>query len=128
MDPQQRITLEAVWHALEDAGIAPGRIKGSNTGAFIGVSSSDYSLLLHKHTEEAIQAQYSTGSAHSVLVNRISYLLDIHGPSEPIDTACSSSLIAIHRAVENIRSGNCDMAIAGGVGALLSPELTISGY
>jgi len=126
MDPQHRITLEAVYQALEDAGIASDDIKGSNTGAFIGVSSSDYSLLINQQPHLAAQAQYSSGSAHSILVNRISYLLDIHGPSEPIDTACSSSLIAIHRAVENIRNGHCDLAIAGGVNALLSPELTLS--
>ena len=107
MDPQQRITLEATYHALEDAGLTRKSIKGSNTGVFIGVSGSDYTLLLNKHTNDFIQAQYATGNAHSVLVNRISYLLDIHGPSEPIDTACSSSLIAIHKAVENIRNGYC---------------------
>ncbi|MGN7997308.1 beta-ketoacyl synthase N-terminal-like domain-containing protein, partial [Chitinophaga sp. 22308] len=126
MDPQQRITLEAVYGALEDAGIAPGSLKGSNTGVFIGVASSDYAGMLRSSPAFSSQAQYATGSAHSVLVNRISYLLDIHGPSEPVDTACSSSLVAIHRAVEHIRNGDCDMAIAGGVNALLSPDLTLS--
>ena len=126
MDPQQRITLEAVWHALEDAGISPRSIRGSKTGVFIGASTSDYSILLNKKTQESSQAQYTTGTVHSVLSNRISYFLDIHGPSEPIDTACSSSLVAIHRAVGDIRSGNSDMAIVGGVNALLSPEFTLS--
>ncbi|RQO64205.1 hypothetical protein DBR43_33120, partial [Pedobacter sp. KBW06] len=126
MDPQQRITLEAVYHALEDAGIAREALKGSNAGVFIGVSSSDYATLIHQQPVLASQAQSPIGTAFSVLVNRISYLLDIHGPSEPIDTACSSSLIAIHKAVENIRNGHCDMAIAGGVNAMLSPELTAS--
>lgn len=126
MDPQQRITLEAVYNALEDAAIPARQIKGSKTGVFIGVSSSDYSSLITKHTDLATQAQFSTGWAHSVLANRISYWLDIHGPSQPIDTACSSSLIAIHRAVECIQNGHCEMAIAGGVNALISPELTLS--
>ncbi|WP_233603296.1 SDR family NAD(P)-dependent oxidoreductase [Pedobacter sp. KBW06] len=126
MDPQQRITLEAVYTALEDAGLSVNALKGTNTGTFIGVSSLDYSVLINKKSDLSGDALFSTGAAHSVLVNRISYLLDIHGPSEPIDTACSSSLIAIHKAVENIRNGHCDMAIAGGVNAMLSPELTLS--
>ncbi|KAA1246068.1 SDR family NAD(P)-dependent oxidoreductase [Aquimarina sp. RZ0] len=126
MDPQQRMILESVYQALEDACISTTQIKGSNTGVFVGVASSDYSLLLSDQTDLVSQAQYPTGSSHSVLVNRISYLLDLHGPSEPVDTACSSSLIAIHRAVEHIEQGHCDMAIAGGVNALLSPELTLS--
>ncbi|MFP7654375.1 beta-ketoacyl synthase N-terminal-like domain-containing protein [Chryseobacterium proteolyticum] len=126
MDPQQRITLEAVYHALEDAGIATSALRGTNTGTFIGVSAVDYSMLLNNGTDLTSLAQFSTGAAHSILVNRISYLLDIHGPSEPVDTACSSALIAIHRGVEHIRNGHCDMAIAGGVNAILSPELTLS--
>ncbi|MEM6602349.1 MAG: polyketide synthase, partial [Verrucomicrobiota bacterium] len=126
MDPQQRMALESVWHALEDAGIMPQSLKGSDTGIFVGVSSNDYSMLVNRQAEASAQAQFSTGSAHSVLVNRISYLLDLHGPSEPIDTACSSSLIAIHRAVEHLRNGHGKLAIAGGVNALLSPELTLS--
>ncbi|WP_103865513.1 SDR family NAD(P)-dependent oxidoreductase [Aquimarina sp. I32.4] len=126
MDPQQRIILESVYQALEDASIATDEIRGSNTGVFVGVASSDYSLLLTDQLDLISQAQYPTGSSHSVLVNRISYLLDLHGPSEPVDTACSSSLVAIHRAVEHIMNGHCDIAIAGGVNALLSPILTLS--
>jgi len=126
MDPQQRIILESVYHALENANIRPEDIKGSNSGVFIGVSGSDYATLMNGSMELKSQAQYPTGSLHSVLANRISYLLDLHGPSEPIDTACSSSLIAIHRAVECIQNGQCDMAIAGGVNALLSPDLTLA--
>lgn len=125
MDPQQRIVLEAVYHALEDGGISPTAIRGTNTGIFVGVGSSDYSMLF-KGKDVPIQPQAAIGSAHSILVNRISYLLDLHGPSVPIDTACSSSLVAIHQAVEQIRNGHCDMAIAGGVNVLLAPELTIS--
>ena len=125
MDPQQRITLETVYSALEDAGIASNTIKGSNTGVFIGVASSDYSVLLNNKVFSS-EAEFSTGEAYSILANRISYLLDIHGPSEPIDTACSSSLIAIHRAVENIRNGSCNIAIAGGVNAIITPQRTLS--
>lgn len=126
MDPQQRITLETVYAALEDSGMSRDRIKGTSTGVFIGASSHDYSCMVNNQKKLSGQAQSTTGSAHSILANRISYLLDIHGPSEPIDTACSSSLIAIHRAVENIRNGNCDMAIAGGVNAILTPDVTLS--
>ncbi|WP_166923294.1 SDR family NAD(P)-dependent oxidoreductase [Flavobacterium poyangense] len=126
MDPQQRLVLQEVYHALEDAAIAIHTIKGTDTGVFIGVSSSDYSTLLKEQTNQTGMAQFATGSAHSVLVNRLSYIFDLHGPSEPIDTACSSSLIAIHRAAEHIRNGHGTMAIAGGVNAILSPELTLS--
>jgi acyl transferase domain-containing protein/acyl carrier protein len=126
MDPQQRIAIEAVYGAFEDAAIPLSKLKGTNTGIFIGVSSSDYGHLLAKVESNSSQAQYSTGLAHSILTNRISYLLDIHGPSKPIDTACSSSLVAIHQAAASIRNGECEIAIAGGVNALLSPELTLS--
>jgi acyl transferase domain-containing protein/acyl carrier protein/SAM-dependent methyltransferase len=126
MDPQQRITLQSVYSALEDAGIPAGKIKGTDTGVYIGCSSSDYKTLIAANENLSNSTLATTGTSQSVLVNRISYLLDLHGPSEPIDTACSSSLIAIHRAVENIRNGDCEMAIAGGVNALLTPELTLS--
>ncbi|NML68959.1 SDR family NAD(P)-dependent oxidoreductase [Chryseobacterium sp. RP-3-3] len=126
MDPQHRITIEGVYHLFEHAGIAPEQMKGTDTGVFIGVSSADYATLINKEKGLNQYAQYATGNTHSVLVNRISYLFDLHGPSIPIDTACSSSLIAISRAVESIRSGNCSMAVAGGVNIILSPELTLS--
>jgi acyl transferase domain-containing protein/acyl carrier protein len=126
MDPQQRITLELVYHLFENAAIRPEDLKGTDTGVFIGVSSTDYSILLKEHADVVSEAHFSTGYSHAVLANRISYLFDLHGPSEAIDTACSSSLVAIHRAVENIRSGNCSMAVAGGVNALLAPDLTLS--
>ncbi len=126
MDPQQRLVLQEVYHALEDAAISIDDIKGSDTGVFIGVSSSDYNSLLKSQTNQAGMAQFATGSAHSVLVNRISYIFDLHGASEPIDTACSSSLIAIHHAAEYIKNGHAKTAIAGGVNVILSPELTLS--
>lgn len=125
MDPQQRIFIEAVYTALEDAGITPSEIKGTKTGVFVGTWTHDYQMLLQEFEDLYVQGQIPSGTMHSILANRISYLLDLHGPSEPIDTACSSALIAIHRAVENIRSGRCTMAIAGGVNALLSPETTL---
>ena len=123
MDPQHRISLEATYHALEDAGLSPLRVKGSNTGVFIGVSSNDYYMLLNNSSAGGVGAYTTMGIAHTMLVNRISYLLDVHGPSEPIDTACSSSLIAIHRAVENIRSGRCDLAIGRGSQCNVEPGI-----
>ncbi|HVI46024.1 MAG TPA: SDR family NAD(P)-dependent oxidoreductase [Chitinophaga sp.] len=121
MDPQQRITLETVYHALEDAGINVKELSGSNTGVFIGAYFNDYAALIQRGN--AIQeAQSATGISHSILTNRISYQFNLHGPSEPVDTACSSSLVAIHRAVEHIRNGACDIVIAGGVSLDLIPE------
>ncbi len=125
MDPQQRIFLETVWNTIEDAGHCASDIAGTKTGVFVGIGSSDYEDLL-KNGENDITSYTTTGTSHSVLPNRISYLLDLRGPSEPILTACSSSLVAIHRAIEAICSGSCEMAIAGGVNALLSPEHYLS--
>ncbi|MEU6130767.1 SDR family NAD(P)-dependent oxidoreductase [Saccharopolyspora sp. NPDC047091] len=120
MDPQQRLALEAVWAALEDGGYAPARLPES-TGVYFGVSGNDYHQLLNA-SGVAPEGYTSTGNAHSVLANRISFVLDVHGPSEPVDTACSSSLVALHRAVQDVRSGRCAMALAGGVNLLLSVD------
>ncbi|HVI45320.1 MAG TPA: amino acid adenylation domain-containing protein [Chitinophaga sp.] len=121
MDPQQRITLEAVYHALEDACINVKDLSGSNTGVFIGAYFNDYASLI-QHSYVVHDAQLATGISHSILTNRISYLFNLHGPSEPVDTACSSSLVAMHRAVEHIRNGDCDIVITGGVSLDLIPE------
>ncbi len=121
MDPQQRLFLQTVWKTIEDAGYAPGSLKNRNIGIFVGASSSDYNELIHKH--DITEAHSITGAAYCLLANRISYLLDLEGPSEAIDTACSSSLVAIHHAIQAIRQGDCEMAIAGGLNALLTPTL-----
>ena len=120
MDPQQRIFLQTVWHTLEDAGYSKSTLAGSKTGVFVGVAANDYANLLAM-AGIPVEAYSSTGNAHSVLANRVSFFFDWHGPSEAIDTACSSSLVAIHRAIESIISGSCTVAIAGGVNVLLSP-------
>ncbi|MGW1784018.1 SDR family NAD(P)-dependent oxidoreductase [Streptomyces sp. NPDC002143] len=126
MDPQHRLALETVWSAVEDSGYTPGALP-KNTGLFFGVSGTDYATLLTTYGVEP-DAFTSTGNAHSMLVNRISYILDIRGPSQPVDTACSSSLVAVHRAMEAIRSGACDTAIAGGVNLLLSVDTFVSAH
>ncbi|MCP3923885.1 MAG: AMP-binding protein [Desulfobacterales bacterium] len=124
MDPQQRIFLQTVWKTIEDASIKASDISGTDTGLFVGVSTFDYFELLTKYSKE-VKAHILTGISHSIIANRISYFLNLHGPSEAIDTACSSSLVAIHKAVGAILSGNCEMAIAGGVNLLLTPNTFI---
>jgi amino acid adenylation domain-containing protein len=125
MDPQQRIFLESVWSAIEDAGYKATDLSGTRTGVFAGVASSDYYELIRDRLA-ALDPHVTTGVSHSFLANRVSYLLNLRGPSEPIDTACSSALVAIHRAVEAIRSDSCDMALAGGVNVMASPSLSIA--
>lgn len=126
MDPQQRIVLESVYAALEDAAIPSETLKGSDTGVFMGVSGSDYAALRRGVDKETIVAYDSIGASNSILANRISYTLDIHGPSKAIDTACSSSLVALHEAVKSIQDSSCQKAIVGGVNAILNPEVTLS--
>ncbi len=125
MDPQHRLFLKAAWEAIWDAGYDPAQFAGRALGVFAGVQFQDYQKLLDQGG--VLSAQACTGNAHAMLANRVSFLLDVHGPSEAIDTACSSSLVAIHNAVRAIRQGECDLAIAGGVNLLLTPDLFIMG-
>ncbi|WP_193777373.1 type I polyketide synthase, partial [Streptomyces sp. E5N298] len=122
MDPQQRLFLEVVWRAVENAGYRASELAGSATGLFAGVSTTDYDDLMRTNGVP-VQAHTATGLSHAVLANRTSRLLDLRGPSEAVDTACSSALVAIHRAARAILDGDCDLAIAGGVNATLSPGL-----
>jgi phthiocerol/phenolphthiocerol synthesis type-I polyketide synthase C len=128
MDPQQRLLLEVSWEALEDAGQAPHRLAGSQTGVFIGINSVDYSQLQIRYGDFPfdIDAYAGTGNAHSVAANRLSYLLDLRGPSLSVDTACSSSLVAIHLACQSLLSGESTLALAGGVNLILFPALTVA--
>ena len=120
MDPQQRVLLELVWHAFEDAGIPPSKVSGDAAGVYIGASATDYSDLRLGDPAGA-DSYFMTGSTLSILANRISYVFDLHGPSLAVDTACSSSLVALHHACEAIRSGSISTAIVGGVNLLLAP-------
>jgi len=122
MDPQQRLFLQSAWNAIEDAGHRVADLAGTRTGVFVGLSGFDYSEVIRASGIGSV-AQSATGMAHCLLPNRLSYLLDLRGPSEAIDTACSSSLVAVHRAVEAIAGGDCEMAIAGGVNLMLAPSL-----
>jgi polyketide synthase PksN len=124
MDPQQRLFLQIIWKTIEDAGYTPEKLSLTKTGLFVGVSSSDYNEILQ---HAGVSSPYvPTGNAHSILANRISYLLNLNGPSQAIDTACSSSLVAIHDAVKAIQTGDCELALVGGVNALLTPTAYIS--
>ncbi|MCP4753092.1 MAG: polyketide synthase, partial [Proteobacteria bacterium] len=125
MDPQQRLLMSYAWLALEDAGYSASSLSGSNTGIFIGTGSSGYSSLI-ANAKAPIEGYSSTGLVPSVGPNRMSYFLNVHGPSEPIETACSSSLVAIHRAVNAMETGGCDQAIVGGVNTIVTPEAHIS--
>ena len=127
MDPQQRLLLEVASEALEEGGLALERLAGSRTGVFIGVHSlsSDY-CWLQLSDRARIDAYTSTGTAHSIIPNRLSYLFDLQGPSLAVDTACSSSLVAVHLACQSLRSKESNLVIAGGVNLILAPEMTIA--
>jgi len=126
MDPQQRFLLEVTWEALEHAGQPADRLAGSPTGVFVGACHQDYLLLQQRVGLAATSDPYSgTGSTLSVAAGRISYALGLAGPTLAVDTACSSSLVAIHLACQNLRTGRCRMALAGGVNLLLTPEPTV---
>ncbi|MFC5743592.1 non-ribosomal peptide synthetase [Dyella tabacisoli] len=125
MDPQQRIMLEQAWACIEDAGYDPKVFSGSNTGVYIGVFNFDYEDRLGDALD-AIEGHVSTGTHTALIPNRISYFLNLHGPSLPIDTACSSSLVALHKAAHAIRRGECDQALVGGISVLCSPTHFIS--
>jgi phthiocerol/phenolphthiocerol synthesis type-I polyketide synthase C len=114
MDPQQRFLLELAWETFENAGIKPSTVRGSNTGVFIGISSSDYAFRFLDDMP-AIDASVATGTTASIAANRLSYFFDLCGPSMAIDTACSSSLVAFHQACNAIVSGESEMALAGGI-------------
>ena len=120
MDPQQRLLLEVVWGALEDSGIRPSALAGTNVGVYVGASSLDYGNL-HTADPAAIDSHFMTGNTLSILSNRISYIYDLRGPSFTVDTACSSSLVAFAEAQAAIESGRIEMAIVAGVNLLMSP-------
>jgi acyl transferase domain-containing protein len=120
MDPQQRMVLEVAWEALENAGYAPDRLNGSKTGVFLGITGHDYADLLQA-VGGLVDVYAATGNANNAAAGRLSFLLGLQGPSLAVDTACSSSLVAIHLACLALRAGDCRVALAGGVNALLAP-------
>ncbi|HEX2916147.1 MAG TPA: SDR family NAD(P)-dependent oxidoreductase [Chloroflexia bacterium] len=124
LDPRQRLILESAWEALEDAGIAPDKLAGSQTGIFISTLGSDYGNLMFDDIGR-IEAFSGAGAADSILANRLSYFLDLQGPSLSLDTACSGSLVAVHLACQSIRSGESSLALVGGVNVILKPDANI---
>ncbi len=120
MDPQQRLLLEMSWEALENSGIKPSSLRGSQCGVYIGIASTDSAYRLADDLA-AIDSLTATGNTISIAANRISYVLDLQGPSMAIDTACSSSMVAFHQACRSILSGECSQALTGGISLHLHP-------
>ena len=123
LDPQQRLLLETSWHALEDAGIDPDALKGSDTGVYVGISSSDYREIVAAHTAGA-SLHATTGNYASTAAGRVAFVLGLEGSALAVDTACSSSLVAVHHAVTALQRSEANLALAGGLNAILSPALT----
>ncbi|WP_437275955.1 SDR family NAD(P)-dependent oxidoreductase [Sorangium sp. So ce375] len=126
LDPQQRLLLEVAWEAFESATLAPDRLAGSRTGVFVGICTSDYLHMHLRRDPSEIDAYMGTGNALAVAAGRLSYYFGLRGPSLAVDTACSSSLIALHQAVQSLRRGETDLALAGGVNVILLPEIAIT--
>ena len=120
IDPQQRLMLETAWEGLERAGYSPGALRGSRTGIFVGVGANEYSHLLSADSVEKIEPHFITGNALNAISGRVAFALGLEGPAVAVDTACSSSLVAVHQARQALHSGDCDLALAGGVNVLLS--------
>ncbi|WP_346900170.1 SDR family NAD(P)-dependent oxidoreductase [uncultured Roseibium sp.] len=121
MDPQQRFALEMAWHAIEDAGYRASDLAGSRTGVYMGVCHWDYAELLEKHLAQ-VDAYTPTGIAFSIIANRVSHFFDFQGPSITNDTACAASMTSLYEAVRALQDGTCDLALAGGVNLIWSPN------
>jgi len=124
MDPQQRMALELTWEALENARIPASSLRGGSVGVYVGSSTNDYSYLAMMDPRTA-HPYAITGTASSIIANRVSYFYDFRGPSVAVDTACSSSLVAVHQGVQALRAGEADVVVAGGVNALVTPAVTL---
>ncbi|AWI32246.1 type I polyketide synthase [Streptomyces tirandamycinicus] len=126
MDPQQRLMLELSWEAFEDASIPLRQVRGSRTGVFVGAIANDYAVLLNRQGLSAVTQHSLTGTQRAIIANRVSYTLGLRGPSLTVDTAQSSGLVAVHQACETLRSGGCELAVAGGVNLNIVPESALA--
>ena len=126
IDPQQRLVLETAWEGLERAGYSPAALRGSRSGIFVGVGVNEYSHLLSADSVDNIEPHFITGNALNAISGRVAFALGLEGPAVAVDTACSSSLVAVHQACQALHSGDCDLALAGGVNVLLSPVSIIA--
>ncbi|WP_394828817.1 alpha/beta fold hydrolase [Pendulispora albinea] len=122
LDPQQRMLLEVTWEALEDALLPPSQLRGTATGVFVGICSSDYNALALRLPLDKLTGYAGTGMGRSPSAGRISYVLGLKGPAFAVDTACSSSLVALHVAVQSLRREECERAIVAGVNLILEPS------
>ena len=124
MDPQQRLVLEVAWEALENGNHAPDSLYGSDAGVFLGICTYDHAIVKSKtNFKHTVDAYYASGNLLNVASGRLSFALGLTGPALSVDTACSSSLVAVHLACQSLRKRECSLAITGGVGLLLSPEM-----
>ncbi|WP_445159541.1 type I polyketide synthase [Mycobacterium sp. Dal123C01] len=126
IEPQQRLMLETSWEGLERAGYSPASLRGSRTGVFVGVAANEYAHLLSAESVDKIEPYFITGNALNAISGRVAFALGLEGPAVAVDTACSSSLVAVHQARQALHSGDCDLAVAGGVNVLLSPVTIIA--
>jgi acyl transferase domain-containing protein/acyl carrier protein len=125
LDPRQRLMMELAWEALEDSGIPPLALAGSRTGVFAATLSSNYGSLIFNRHLPIVDAYSGMGNGNSVVANRLSYWLDLRGPSFSVDTACSGSLVAVHLACRSLQSGECRLALAGSANVILKPDDSI---
>ncbi|MDT5098117.1 MAG: hypothetical protein QOC76_1854 [Mycobacterium sp.] len=126
IEPQQRLMLETAWEGIERAGYSPAALRGSLTGVFVGVAANEYAHLLSSESIDKIEPHFITGNALNAISGRVAFAFGLEGPAVAVDTACSSALVAVHQACQGLRSGDCDMALAGGVNVLLSPVTVVA--